>query len=290
MLGAGGQLGRDLVPRLAAAGHEVVAAGRREIDVTRAEQVDSALAGGDFQRVVNCAAYTAVDRAESEAEAAFAVNRDGAELVARACARASIPLCHISTDFVFGQSRTEAEGPFDESEEPRPRGVYAQSKRAGEVACLASGAPCFLVRTSWLYGNSGPNFPLAIIRAAATGRELRVVSDQVGSPTWTGDLAAALVELIPGDQYGVYHISGEGSTTWLGFARLCLREVGLATSITAVSTEQWGAAAFRPRYSVLGHRAWSRIGLSPLRDWRAQLAEWVHEQRRGPIAVALAGG
>ncbi|MHB8333204.1 MAG: SDR family oxidoreductase, partial [Candidatus Dormibacteria bacterium] len=145
ILGAAGQLGRELVPRLRDCGHEVVAASRTEVDITNADEVGGALAAAPFDRVVNCAAYTRVDQAEREPELAYAINRDGAAVVARACADLEVPLSHISTDFVFTQAPPTPGRPWQESDRPQPAGVYATSKRAGELACEAAGGPLQVV-------------------------------------------------------------------------------------------------------------------------------------------------
>lgn len=289
MLGAGGQLGRDLVPQLRQAGHHVVAAGRREVDVADRAQVAQALEVEAFDRVVNCAAYTAVDRAESEPELAYSVNRDGAEAVAVACAREGVALCHLSTDFVFGQSPPQPGRPWEESDQPQPRGVYALSKWEGELACQAAGGRLQLVRTAWLYGSSGPNFPLAICRAAARGRPLLVVSDQSGSPTWTGHLAVALEALLRDGSPGTYHLTGGGSTSWYGFAQRLLERLGLNADLTPVSTAEWGAPAPRPVFSVLANRAWADLGGEPIPDWEQGLAGYLDREREGAVAAALSG-
>jgi dTDP-4-dehydrorhamnose reductase len=250
------------------------------------------LAGVTFDRVVNCAAYTKVDEAEREPELAFAVNRDGAGVVARACAEAEVPLCHVSTDFVFSQAPPRPARPWTERDGPEPRGVYALSKREGELAAVAAGGPLYLVRTSWLYGNRGPNFPLAILRAAANGKALRVVADQEGTPTWTFDLALRLARLLELESFGTYHLSGAGSTSWHGFAVALFAEVGIHSELTPVSTAEWAAPAPRPAYSVLDNGAWEGLGEKPMPDWRVSLKRYVEKERSQAIAAAIssAGG
>lgn len=289
VLGAGGQLGKDLVPSLRSHGHEVVAAHRKVVDVTDSGAVVAALNQSGPDRVVNCAAYTKVDQAEREPALAFAINRDGARVVAEACAERSIPLCHISTDFVFSQPPPCPAVPWGVSAHPLPKGVYASSKREGELACEAAGGELFLVRTSWLYGNDGPNFPLAILRAAAVGRPLQVVSDQVGSPTWTGALAAALTWLLGTRHFGIFHLSGGGSTSWYEFARAVVQEAGLTAEIHPVTAAEWGAPAPRPSYSVLDNSSFSRLGGPSLPAWRASLATYIEEERQGAVLTATAG-
>jgi len=284
VVGAAGQLGRDLVPTLQARGHDVTGLDRRALDITDADAVARALANSDLERVVNCAAYTKVDQAESEPKRAFAVNRDGARNLAQACARAGVGLCHISTDFVFSQDPPDPPHPWAETDLPAPRGVYAESKRAGELECLAAGVPLYLVRTSWLYGGHGPNFPLAISRAAAAGVRLKVVADQVGTPTWTGHLAPALSSLLEQESLGIYHLTGSGATTWLHFARAILAEVGIAVPVEATTTAEWGAPAPRPRYSVLDNGNWRGLGMASLPAWEEGLSQYVAGERHRAFA------
>jgi dTDP-4-dehydrorhamnose reductase len=284
VLGSRGQLGRELTPLLQQAGHQVTGLDLPELDITDSRAVVELIGGGGVDRVVNCAAYINVDEAESHSEQAFAVNRDGPANLARACASSGAALCHISTDFVFSQEPSEPPRPWTEDDEPVPRGVYAESKRAGELECLRSGCRLFLVRTSWLYGSHGPNFPLSICRAAAAGRRLRVVADQVGSPTWTGDLAPALLRLLEGERFGLYHLSGSGSTTWFQFAQAILEDVGISATLEPTTTEEWGAPAPRPRYSVLSNSRWRQLGMTPLPAWERGLLRYVSSQREGALA------
>ncbi len=275
VLGAGGQLGRDLVPQLRAAGHEVVALTRADLDIAEEGSLARLLRSSTFDRVVNCAAYTNVDRAEAEPELAERCNSQGAAMVAEACAGSGVPLCHLSTDFVFGGDPPEGGRGWLESDPVSPSGVYASTKRRGELACLAAGGPLYLVRTSWLYGNSGPNFPLAIVRRAVGGHQLRVVADQVGSPTWTLDLAGALTRLLELPPCGLLHLSGTGRTTWHRFAEEILSQAGVDAAVSPVSTAEWGAPAPRPRFSVLESERLADLGLAPLRRWEEALAEYL---------------
>ena len=284
ILGAGGQLGRDLARTLGHAGHEITALDRRAVDITQADAVQKTVAEGEYQRVVNCAAYTKVDQAEAEPDLAFAVNRDGARNVALACRDRGVPLCHVSTDFVFTQDPPQPPQPWLETDVPQPRGVYAESKRAGELECLAAGGPLYLVRTSWLYGGQGPNFPLVICRAARRGGALKVVADQEGCPTWTGHLAAALRVLLEGESFGLFHLSGSGATTWFQFARAVLEDVGLAAQLEPTTAAEWGAPAPRPRFSVLDNSHWRDLGREPLPSWEQGLLEYVAAESQGALA------
>ncbi|MGH7642819.1 MAG: dTDP-4-dehydrorhamnose reductase [Candidatus Dormibacteria bacterium] len=285
VLGAGGQLGRELARGLREVGHEVATRERREVDITDEVALTELVGRGGYQRVINCAAYTKVDQAESEPELAFSINRDGARNVGLACLRAGVALCHISTDFVFTQEPLDPLRPWTELDIPQPRGVYAESKRAGELECLALGGPLFLVRTAWLYGTQGPNFPLAICRAAAERGRVRVVADQVGSPTWTGDLVPALGELLEGDSFGLYHLTSSGSTTWFHFAQAVLRDVGILAQVEPTTTAEWGAAAPRPRYSVLSNGRWRELGMAALPAWEQSLRGYIGSELEGAFAA-----
>lgn len=283
VLGSGGQLGRDLTRTLRQIGHQVTSLDRTALDITDAGAVRAAV-DADYQRVVNCAAYTQVDRAETEADLAFAVNRDGARNVAQACSARDVPLCHLSTDFVFTQDPPQPPRPWLESDLPSPRGVYAESKRAGELECLAVGGRLYLVRTSWLYGGDGPNFPLTICRVAARDGALRVVADQHGSPTWTGHLASALAALLEGEDFGLYHLSGTGATTWFHFAGAVLEAVGLKAELEPTTTAAWAAPAPRPRYSVLDNSRWRQLGRPPLPPWEEGLRAYLTSEAKGAMA------
>lgn len=264
--GAGGQLGSELVDVLARAGHEAVGVTRAECDIAEPGAAASALAGARAHAVVNCAAYTRVDAAESDIVAAYRGNAEGPALLAEACARAGVLLCHVSTDFVFDGTATS---PIPEDAEPHPIGVYGASKLAGEDAVRRSGARHQIVRTAWLYGRRGPNFPLTMLRLARERGSLRVVADQRGTPTWTGHLAPALVRLLEREATGTFHITNSGETTWHAFAEATLAEAGLGeVPIEAITTADYPTPARRPPYSVLDNRAWRALGEAPLPDWR----------------------
>ncbi len=290
ILGAGGQLGRALGPALRARGHEPIGQPRAAVDLTVAEQVVGALDRYQPSVVVNAAAYTAVDRAELEAERAFAVNAYGLRPLVHACAARGLPLCHVSTDFVFGGPGPTPRRPWRETDPPQPLGVYARSKRAGELEYLHGGGPGYLVRTAWLYGERGPNFVLTMARLARRHPRLRVVADQVGTPTWTGHLAPALAELIETGAFGVYHLTNQGQTTWHGLAQAVVAGLGLDVPVDPISTAEFGAPAPRPAYSVLDNAAWRQLGRPPLPPWEAGLRAYLEAERAGAVADALRAG
>ncbi|MFW5475062.1 dTDP-4-dehydrorhamnose reductase [Knoellia sp. CPCC 206450] len=266
--GAGGMLAADLLPRLTSAGHEVTALRRADLDVTDAGACASAVEGHDV--VANLAAWTAVDDAESAEADAFAVNAVGAANLASACARSGARMVHVSTDYVFAGDSTI---PYAVDAPVAPRSAYGRTKAAGEWAVLAHCPSALVVRTAWLYGAGGPSFAATMARLAGERETLAVVDDQRGQPTWTADLADALVRLVDADAPGgIWHGTSAGETTWFGFTRAIFEVLGLDPErVTPTTTEAFPRPAPRPAYSVLGHDRWQEAGLDPLPDWRDAL-------------------
>lgn len=273
VLGAGGMLGADLVPLLRAAGHDVLAARRADCDVTSPASVSAALAGADV--VVNCAAYTKVDDAETDEEAALAVNGDAPRIVADACRRTGARLVHVSTDYVFAGDATH---PYAEDAATGPRTAYGRTKLAGERAVLERLPDrSWIVRTAWLYGANGPNFVATMRRLERERDTVDVVDDQRGQPTSSVDLAERIAALVAADAPpGVYHGTNSGETTWHGLAREVFTLAGADPSrVRPTSSAAFVRPAPRPAYSVLGHSRWADAGLAPMRSWRAALhAAW----------------
>lgn len=280
--GGSGQLGRDLAA-LASDDVDVVAPGSAELDVTQTGQVlaavgalaDRARESGSAPVVINAAAYTAVDAAETDEERAFAVNADGPRVLAAACAARRVPLIHVSTDYVFPG---DASAPYEPSDELGPRSAYGRTKAAGEDAVLGSGASSWVVRTGWLYGRSGTNFVKTMARLEASNPELSVVDDQVGGPTWTADLAAGLLELASraatgdGPEQRILHCTNAGSVSWCGFARAVFTHLGADPArVKPCTTEEFPRPAPRPAYSVLSPASWKEAWLTPLRPWEEAL-------------------
>lgn len=277
--GANGMLGRDLLSALA--GRDVTPLGRADLDVTDAAAVAAAVRGHDV--VVNCAAYTKVDDAETHEDAAYAVNATGPANLAAACAASGARLVTISTDYVFDGNATE---PYAEDLPRDPINAYGRTKAAGEELALeAHPTGTYVVRTAWLYGAHGPNFAQTMLNLAKTKDTWSVVADQLGQPTWTADLAAQIVALVDADApAGIYHGTNSGEATWYEFARAVLEESGLDPDrITPTDSSSFVRPAARPSYSVLGHDAWTAAGLSAMRPWREALAEAV---RRGDLRAS----
>lgn len=264
--GANGMLGRDL--QRALAGREVLALGRAELDVTDAAAVNRAVEGVDV--VINAAAYTAVDDAEAHEDSAYAINATGAENLARAAAASGARMVQVSTDYVF---HGDATSPYAEDAPLDPLGAYGRTKAAGERLVRQAHPGAHIVRTAWLYGEHGGNFAHTMLRLAAARDTVSVVTDQVGQPTWTGDLAASIVELLDADApAGAYHGTNGGSASWFDFARAVFEVSGLDPErVLPTDSAAFVRPAPRPSYSVLGHDAWRRAGITPPRDWRAAL-------------------
>jgi dTDP-4-dehydrorhamnose reductase len=265
LTGAEGMLGSDAAEVLRAHGAEVTTAGRSTLDVTDAAAVREIVAGHDV--VLNCAAWTAVDDAETHEAQAFAVNAVAPALLARAARECAARLVHISTDYVFdGRSRQ----PYGEDAAVAPASAYGRTKAAGEWAVRAELPDAhLLVRTAWLYGAHGPCFPRTIARVARERGQVSVVDDQHGQPTWTRDVAELVLRLVEADApAGTYHATSTGATTWFGFARKVVAAAGLDESVvSATDSASFPRPAPRPSYSVLGHERLNAVGVAPIGDW-----------------------
>ncbi|HEY4637553.1 MAG TPA: dTDP-4-dehydrorhamnose reductase [Burkholderiales bacterium] len=269
LTGRNGQVGWELQKALAPLG-ELTALGRAELDLRDAGRIREAVRASNADVIVNAAAYTAVDKAESEREAAFAVNAAAPGVLAEEAKRSGALLVHYSTDYVFDG---EKPAPYVEEDEPNPINAYGASKLAGERAIAASGCRYLILRTSWVYGPRGANFYLTMLRLARERPELRVVDDQVGAPTSSLAIARATAQLLRPGAHGLYHLSAAGRTSWCGFARAILARAGIATPVVAIRTEDYPAPAKRPRNSRLDCsrlRADFGVALAP---WEEQLSE-----------------
>ena len=263
VLGAAGMLGRDMVRVLAGAGWDVVGADRARVDIRDADAVRHAATGVDV--VVNCAAYTDVDGAESDEAAAFAINATGAAVVAGVCRDLGARMVHVSTDYVFDGDATS---PYSEDRPTSPLGAYGRSKAHGEHEVLESGADALVVRTAWLYGAGGGCFPRTIARLAAERGRVSVVDDQRGQPTWTADLASFVARLLTASApRGVYHGTASGACSWFEFAQHVIRAAGLEAEVAPARTVDFPRPAARPAWSVLGHDAHLRLGVGSIGAW-----------------------
>lgn len=267
--GATGMLGHDLQRVLA--GRSVTALGREDLDITDRDAVESAVAGHDI--VINCAAYTKVDDAESHEKEAFAVNATGPANLARAAAQHGAKLVTISTDYVFDGTATT---PYAENSPRHPVSAYGRTKAEGEKLALElNPSDTYVVRTAWLYGAHGPNFAKTMVRLAGQNDTVNVVEDQFGQPTWTADVTSQIVAMLDkGLAPGIYHATSSGQTTWFGFAQEIFRAAGLDPHrVLPTTSTAFVRPAPRPAFSVLGHERWRRAGMEPIRDWRDALRE-----------------
>jgi dTDP-4-dehydrorhamnose reductase len=257
---------------------------RPQVDLARPETVTAALAELRPDVVVNCAAYNFVDRAEDEPEAAFAVNTWGVRNLAVACRQRDCVLVHFSSDYVFGLEEGR-QHPYAESDAPGPLSVYGLSKLAGEYMVRALCPRHFVIRTCGLYGvwgsgGKGGNFVETMLRLAGQGKPLRVVADQRCTPSFTVDVADATARLVATARYGLYHLTNSGSCSWHEFARAIFEMAGVQADLRAITSEEYGAKARRPAYSVLGLAAYEALHLAPTRPWRAALAAYLEERQR----------
>lgn len=295
LAGANGMLGSAVVGevcarRLAdgAAGDTVLTAlDLPEFDITDADDVCRTIEDAEPHVVINCAGYTDVDGAETHRDRAFAVNEAGPRNLAEAAHRTGARILHISTDFVFDGEKGE---PYDEDDEPRPLSVYSESKLAGEEAVRGATDNHLIVRTSWLFGAGGRNFVRVILQKAKQGGRLRVVSDQVGCPTYATDLAAALLTAIERDVTGTYHLCNAGPTTWFELARTAVEMAGLTAEVDAIATHDWPRPARVPACSALScEKAWRDAGIR-LRPWREALEVFIRSDLGRPAAETAGGG
>ena len=268
--GAGGMLGRDVCEAAAAAGHEVFAAAREDVDITDADAVDRAVRRARPEAVVNCAAWTDVDGAEASEEAATAVNGEGAGHVAAAAAEAGAFVVQVSTDYVFDGA---AVSPYREDDATAPLSAYGRSKLVGERAVAASAPESHAIaRTSWLFGRHGGNFVATMLRLGAERDAVTVVDDQVGCPTYTGHLAHALVELARERRPGIFHVVASGSCSWYDLAVQTFSRSGIECQVRRGRTADLDRPAPRPAYSVLGA---TRAGTPVLPTWEKGLDDYL---------------
>lgn len=274
--GAAGALGTDLVALLAAAKADPIALGRADLDITDADAVREALDDAAPTVVINAAAYTRVDDAESDEAAALQVNGEAPGTLAHWCAAHDARLVHVSTDYVFPG---DASKPYDVDDATGPRSAYGRTKLAGEQAVLGAGGDCHVVRTAWVYGAVGTNFVRTIGRRLRAGSAVRVVDDQHGAPTWSRDLAQRLIELADADVApGVWHCTSGGEASWFDVAVA----IGEALQVDPDLVQPTSSAAMarpaaRPAYSVLSDRKWRAAGLTPMPEWRSALDQALRE-------------
>lgn len=280
VIGAAGQLGRDLCPRLPG---QVIPLGRAEADLTNPVLLRQTLSALKPDVVVNCAAYNFVDQAESEPDAAIAVNDRGVRSLARLCKELDSVLVHFSTDYVFGQESARTT-PYQVTDAPGPLSAYGRSKLAGEDAVRTECPGHFVIRTCGLYGSRGAggkggNFVETMLRLAGQGQPLRVVNDQICTPSYIADVAVATIELIQTGRYGLYHVTSAGSCSWHEFARAIFDVGRVRADLSPVPSRDYPTPARRPNYSVLALDELSTAGVTTPRPWDDALAAFFVERK-----------
>ena len=267
--GSNGQLGNELRVLL---GDRAVYVDRDDLDLTDRGAVERFMQTGDFSYVVNCAAYTAVDRAEEEKMACNRANKDIVENLARCAEELDYRIIHISTDYVF-DGRTSR--PYNEGDKPEPLSVYGTSKRIGETALLGLAPTSMIIRTGWLYSSFGKNFDKTVLSRGLAGKPLCVVADQIGTPTYAADLARFIVDKVIDGHWtpGIFHFSDEGVASWYDFAVAILEEAGMDPNVTPIPTRDYPTAAVRPEYSVLDKSKVKAVYGIRIPHWRQSLRE-----------------
>ena len=273
--GIGGQLGHDVVRELEQRGQDVVGVGREEMDITDAEKVGEVIRACAPDAVIHCSAYTAVDRAEDEADQCRKVNVDGAKNIAEVCAELDCKMIYISTDFVFSG---EGERPWETDDAAGPISVYGRTKYEGEKEVKSRLDKFFIVRISWVFGKNGNNFVKTMLRIGKENGAVKVVDDQIGSPTYTRDMAVLLADMVQTEKYGVYHASNEGFCSWYEFAKEIFRLAGMdEVSVTPITSDQFPAKAKRPFNSRMSKEKLIKEGFNKLPSWQDALKRYLQE-------------
>lgn len=271
--GAAGQLGSEITEVLAAnKDNEIIAFDKLDMDITVADAVNNKIIDIKPEIIINAAAYTMVDKAESDTVLAFKINTVGAANLASAASLVGAKFCQVSTDYVFDGAKQE---PYFEYDVTNPLGVYGRSKLAGEQLVMQRCAESFIVRTAWLYGKNGNNFVKTMLRLGHERKSISVVNDQIGAPTCAADLAEFISELIFSNKYGIYHGTNNGQCSWYDFACAIFAEAGIDVSVNPISTAEYPTPAKRPAYSVLGHEMTIANGFKEMRYWREALNDFL---------------
>ncbi len=270
--GVKGQLGHDVVNELAKRGHTPIGVDVEEMDITDASAVEKEMKKEPLDAVIHCAAYTAVDAAEDNREICMRVNAEGTRNIARVCRELDLKMVYISTDYVFDG---EGERPWEPDDPRDPLNVYGESKYQGELAVEEYLEKYFTVRIAWVFGVNGKNFIKTMLRLAESQKEINVVNDQIGSPTYTYDLAVLLVDMVETEKYGRYHATNEGLCTWYEFAKEIFRQAGVDIRVNPVSSDEFPAKAKRPHNSRMDKRKLVRNGFRPLPPWQDALKRYL---------------
>lgn len=274
--GVKGQLGYDVMNELEKRGHTGVGVDIDEMDITDPAACDKVIKEADVEAVVHCAAYTAVDAAEDQVELCRKVNAYGVENIAKVCKELDIKMMYISTDYVFDGEGTR---PWEPDDERNPLNVYGQTKCEGEIAVEQNVEKFFIVRIAWVFGVNGKNFIKTMLNLGKTHDTIKVVEDQIGSPTYTYDLARLLVDMIETDKYGRYHATNEGLCSWYEFAREIFRQAGMEVQVVPVSSTEYPSKAKRPHNSRMNKDKLEKEGFRRLPTWQDALGRYLKEIR-----------
>ncbi|MCH4569110.1 dTDP-4-dehydrorhamnose reductase [Bacillus sp. ES1-5] len=270
--GAKGQLGQDVLCLLENQPWEVFGFGREELDITNEEKVREKVLSIKPDIIIHTAAYTQVDQAESDEEIAFKVNAEGTKYLAQAAEAVGAKFCYVSTDYVFDGTKNE---PYKVDDQTNPQTVYGRSKLVGEQYTQKYCSKSYIVRTSWVFGLYGNNFVKTMLRLAKEKKELGVVHDQVGSPTYTTDLASFIINLVQSDKYGIYHGSNSGVCSWYEFAKEVFKQSNIEIVVNPLTTEDFPRPAARPKYSVLNNGMVEETGFESFQDWKEALKDFL---------------
>ncbi len=263
--GITGQLGFDVMAELQRRNIEAVGAARRDFDLTDDAAIENFIKFHKPDAVIHCAAYTAVDKAEDEAETALQINGRATEVIAQTCKDIDAKMIYISTDYVFPGT---GDMPYEVDDPKDPPNAYGRSKLAGEEAVIKNLDKYFIVRISWVFGVNGKNFVKTMLRLSETKDKLTVVNDQIGSPTYTADVAPLLVDMVQTDKYGIYHATNEGFCSWAEFAAEIFRQAGAKTEVIPVPSTEYPTKAIRPKNSRLSKQKLDSAGFKRLPDWK----------------------
>ena len=270
--GVKGQLGHDVMNELAKRGHTGIGVDVEEMDITHAKKVNEVIRASEVEAVIHCAAYTAVDAAEDQVELCRKINAEGTENIAKVCKELDIKMMYISTDYVF-----DGEGtcPWEPDDERHPLNVYGLTKYEGELAVEKYLDKFFTIRIAWVFGVNGKNFIKTMLKLSETHDELNVVDDQIGSPTYTYDLAVLLVDMIETEKYGRYHATNEGLCSWYEFACEIFRQAGRDVKVNPVSSDEFPTKAKRPHNSRMDKSKLTENGFTPLPAWQDALKRYL---------------
>ena len=270
--GVKGQLGYDVVNELEKRGHTAIGVDIDEMDITDAEAVDRVITEADVEAVIHCAAYTAVDAAEDNLELCRKVNAAGTENIAKVCKKLGLKMVYISTDYVFDG---EGERPWEPDDRRDPLNAYGIGKYEGELAVEENLEKYFIIRIAWVFGVNGKNFIKTMLKLGETRDEVSVVNDQIGSPTYTYDLARLIVDMVETEKYGRYHATNEGFCSWYEFACEIFRQAGMNVKVNPVTSDEFPAKAKRPHNSRMSKEKLSENGFERLPSWQDALKRYL---------------